>query len=606
MAVSRVLADRALVHQILRALSDMRISVRLQSGPEEPVQFQKFPPTLVPSILVNHLWADEGTSILWANYPFTGALLDMDPDRRQYYADKVQKMYLWGMPAGYPYLRPQEFKDLRWPELRTLELKIDDLAHHLGNLRNMLHAKLEDIEIAGLQTDGGEHFSVHVLPFIFKCCPSLKSICLKLSFPEADDVLSANVLISHLPPTLKQISLPSVHFVDKDVFFWDLAQKPGLEHIDIDLPPGLSPQSSAYLKQLHGPDHTLFKDLNSLFLVAYPEFSTPLSSQLQSLQVLELAIARIPENEARVCDYNIFEDLFAALRPSQFLRRLSVLHDIVAIDFPSETSLPNISGAGLVQLGISCPKLTDLELATRPVSSGINASHISSTDFDLFCENLSGLKTLSLQFHPLTTAELSKTALQSVGKHCREIEVLQLRIALDLPSLPVPDSIPWVLLGRQGPAEAEEMPDISDLSLGEGDTFGRPLFPRLSHLALARPDTFLGLPEREVGWPPELEDEAVTPTSLESARSSLAAAAIADLDREETLVLFWAHPLLIHFPSIEVLEAWGNWSGDDLERLKYFLPREGLMATTWDFLTGKEQDLCDVDPDEIEGLAEWE
>lgn len=165
--MSRVLADRGLVHRILRALSDIRIPVREQDLNEGPVKFQKFPPTLVPSILVNHLWADEGTSILWAKYPFTGALMGMDPDRRQYYANKVQNMYLWSPPAGFPYVRPYELRDLKWPALRTLELKIDDLAHHMDHLRNMLHEQLEDIEIAGLQTDGGAYFIANVLPFIF-------------------------------------------------------------------------------------------------------------------------------------------------------------------------------------------------------------------------------------------------------------------------------------------------------------------------------------------------------------------------------------------------------------------------------------------------------
>lgn len=66
MAMSAALSDRHIVSTILASLSDMKYKDRRQYGPDEPVQFLEFRPTLVPAILVNKLWADEGTSILWS------------------------------------------------------------------------------------------------------------------------------------------------------------------------------------------------------------------------------------------------------------------------------------------------------------------------------------------------------------------------------------------------------------------------------------------------------------------------------------------------------------------------------------------------------------
>jgi len=57
----------------------------------------------------------------------------------------------------------------------------------------------------------------------------------------------------------------------------------------------------------------------------------------------------------------------------------------------------------------------------------------------------------------------------------------------------------------------------------------------------------------------------------------------------------------VHFPRLEVLETWGDWAGQDNESLNYFLPREELLASTWEFLSGVEQDLWeDGDDDELD------
>lgn len=165
MAAQRALDDRQVLSNVLHQLSSQTYKVRRQLGPDQPVEFLEFRPTLVPSILVNRLWAEGGTSILWQNYPHLPALATIDIQRRQYYASKVQKLYVESPPPDHPdtldYLL-----DLEWPALKYLELEVD-FSRHGGQMRNMLHGGLEHLEFTGFQGGGANAFRDSVLPALF-------------------------------------------------------------------------------------------------------------------------------------------------------------------------------------------------------------------------------------------------------------------------------------------------------------------------------------------------------------------------------------------------------------------------------------------------------
>jgi hypothetical protein len=161
-ATMEAMANRTIISNILEQLSDMKYKDRQQNGPDQPVQFLEFRPTLVPSILVNKLWADEGTSILWKRYPHLPALDTMEQTRRQYYADKIQRIFSMGPspegPMGLDYL-----DDLVWPNLKSLELELD-LQKHGAKFASMMHPGLEHLEISGVQSGGSAHFVDVVFP----------------------------------------------------------------------------------------------------------------------------------------------------------------------------------------------------------------------------------------------------------------------------------------------------------------------------------------------------------------------------------------------------------------------------------------------------------
>ncbi|ORY11452.1 hypothetical protein BCR34DRAFT_484150 [Clohesyomyces aquaticus] len=607
MAATSALANRHIVSTILHQLSDMKYKVRRQFGPDQPVEFLEFRPTLVPAILVNRLWADEGTSILWKRYPHLPALSDMDQARRQYYANKVQQIFSTSPPPGHPATLEYQ-DDLRWPNLESLELEVDFFRHG-AHFLPMLHPGLEHLELSRAQGGGSEHFAEVVLSSVFAHCTNLQSIKFGPGVISNEDPMHVSVLYDYLDsvPSLKSVELKGTNFIDQDALFTRLTQRTGLKSLEISLDPGLS-----LLPKLQGPSafSSPFSSLKRLIIMCYPEVALALPVHLTCIEELQLDICRIPDTPAQENDPRIFEDLIATISSCTQLRMVKIAVGAMTVNFPSHLSFPTLSGASLVGLASSCPNLEDVNLlAMEP--SAVDGAAITSKHFDMFCWNLPRLRNLSLKLRPTTSMALETTALQSLGRHCRDLELVRLKLPFRLPSLPVPSHIPEISIdgGSAGntPTGGEHLESPFNVtkstkeqqcesattehmaqSNASVDTTA-PLFPHLTHLAISRPDNIL----------------ATVSESFDTSSASCGAAPSEDLDPdlEADLVRSWAHPLLAHFPKIEILEAWGDYSGQDNESLNYFLPTEEILASTWEFLSGAEQDLWDEDE---EGVESWE
>ncbi|KAF2112356.1 hypothetical protein BDV96DRAFT_498011, partial [Lophiotrema nucula] len=599
-AASAALADRHILGRILHLLSDMRYKDRRQRGPDQPVELLEFRPTLVPCVLVNKFWADEATSVLWKRYPHLPALKNMTPERRQYYANKVHQIFSLGPPPGHP--ENMEYLDgLRWPGLKSLEIEID-FSRHGARFLPMLHKELEHLELSGEQGGGPAYFTNVVLPGLFANSKKLKSLRFGAGlFPE-DEPVHASELFQYLDaiPTITTVEVKAAGFMAVDSLFTRLSQRPGLEVLEIDLEPGFS-----LLPQLQGPNALLspFSSLKRLFIMCYPEIALSLPAHLHHLEELQMDICRIPNQPARESDFTILEDLIVCLSSCPQLRLLKVGIGLLAVDFPSFSLFPRLSGPSLVQLAAGCPILEDIYLfATEP--SAIDGTAILAADCDKFCQTLPGLKKLSLKLHPSTALALEHSALQSLGTHCKDLEILRMKIAFQLPSMSTPSTVPEILIeGSSTPRASDDLDansaaseaslalhfsDEGSLKPTSESSFADfvPLFPKLKHLAIARPESILAI-----------ANETFT---LSSASFSDNSSSIVDPELEEDLVRAWAQPLLAHFPSLEILEAWGDWMGQDNESLNYFLPTEEILASTWEFLSGAEQDLWDDDNDDLE------
>ncbi|KAF2652548.1 hypothetical protein K491DRAFT_681268 [Lophiostoma macrostomum CBS 122681] len=587
--------NRHVVRLILHHLSAIKYKDRRQRGPDEPVELLEFRPTLVPSILVNRLWADEGSSVLWRRYPHLPALRDMDPERRQYYASKVQQLFTMGPPSRQP--ESLDFLDgLQWPRLKSLELEIDFIRHGHKFL-SMLSPGLEHIELSGLQSCSSAYFAEVVLPSLLTPCQSIKSLRFGAALFSEDEAVHVSVLYDHLDSlsAIETFGVKGSGFVGNDDLFLRLSQYHGLLELEIDLDPGVL--MLAHLdtnNPLRSPLSLPFPSLKRLSIMCYPEVTLALPTHLGSLEDLEVDICRVPDRFVEPTDFHVVDDLLSRLSHCGRLHVLKVGIGPIALDFPSSSSLPFLSGQALSGLARSCERLRDIHIfAAEP--SAIDGSDLRSEDFEAFCKSLPALVRLNLKIHPGTATSLEQTALQSLGDHCAELEVLRLKIPIQLPSLSVPSNVPQVLVSTPT-TPAMEHDSLRDLATNAHYSFDGfdpdpshsapfpALFPRLTHLAISRPENPLV----------SLEAEDIAP------------------ELEEALVRSWAHPLLIHFPRLEILEAWGDWMGQDNECLKYFLPMEEVLASTWEFLSGAEQDLWDGDEEEdvnwngYESVDDWD
>jgi hypothetical protein len=353
--------------------------------------------------------------------------------------------------------------------------------------------------------------------------------------------------------------------------------------LEIDLDPGLN-----MLPLLEGPNAlpSLFFSLKRLNIMCYPEIALALPVHIPRIEELELDLCRIPEQPAQQSDYLVIEDLISRLPACPQLRLIKVGVGALGSDFPTATALPKLTGESLVLLSQYCPKLDHVNIfAAQP--SAIDGSGISSECFDLFCKSLPQLRSLILKIHPATAQSLSKTALQSLGRHCHELEVVRLRIPYDLTNLPVSSALPQIMVSTPGTPVGDETLDSTSQPTASSTPEIRPLFPHLTHLALARPETLLSTTDHD-------RDHSST-------ESHASFSDVITPEQEEDLVHSWAHALITHFPALEVLEAWSDWTGQDNESLNYFLPVEEVLASTWEFLSGLEQDLWDDDELEQEG-----
>jgi hypothetical protein len=584
-AAAAATADHRIVSLVLHHLSDMKYKDRRQPGPDQPVEFLEFRPTLVPSIMVNKLWAEEGTSILWKRYPHLPALQDMTFDRRQWYASKVERLFVLGTADDEEDM--VHLEGLKWPKLKTLELEVDWKKHAKGT-STMLYAGLEHLEFLGSQSGDSHFIAGTVLPVLFAACTNLRSIHIGMEAIDQEDPVHNQELSDLLDsvPSITEVRIMNASFFGKDILFGRLSQRPGLEALEIDLDPGLQ-----LLSCFSGPNAlpSPFSSLKRLHIMCYPEIALALPTHLRLLENVQFDIARIPNQPRQDYDVNILDDILGQLTAHcRELQSLRVNIGQLAANFPSASSHPYLSGVALVKLATGCPKIQDINLlASEPAA--IDGSLISSLQFEAFCRKLPQLLSLSLKLHPQTAIDLESTALESLGRNCPRLRALRLKISFQLPSLRMPQepSLPHDKVSQDLPERENTTrpPSIAINGHHRGASLDTeylpsshpptgPVFPHLTHLALARPQSILSIAA-------SADSYTVSSTSSQSIDPLV----------EENLVRSWAQPLLAHFPQLEILEAWGDWTGQDNESLNYFLPREEVLASTWEFLSGVEQDL---------------
>ncbi|KAF2804293.1 uncharacterized protein BDZ99DRAFT_452187 [Mytilinidion resinicola] len=426
-AAERVLTDPIFVLKILKTLSSMKYKVKRQFAPETPVEWLEFRPTLVPSILVSRLWASEGTSVLWENYPHLLAMADMPLKRKQYYANKIRKVFIMSPLPGSP-ISLEHLRDLQWPLLESLEMDIN-FAWHGDQIRSMMGPNLKHLELSGYQSEGAEYFGHFVLPTIFGLCTSLESIRFGPAPIGPEDRLPSSWLEENMysVPSITSIALRTTRFTYTTPLFMHLSAYPNLASLEVEIEPG-----TALLPFLSEPPEPIFTTLTSLNTMIYPEVALALLPHLHALENLQLDICRVPDHPAVASDIGILNDLLNTLPNMPHLKTLKIGIGALSEGLPSLIHPLKLSGTALRSLPTNCPDLTDITIfAAEPGT--IDGSSISPSDFSTFCAGLN-LRNLSLKLHPSTTNHLSATLLSSLG-HCPLLTTLKVGVVLDFTQL---------------------------------------------------------------------------------------------------------------------------------------------------------------------------
>jgi len=581
MAHAEATANSSIVSRILYHLADISDKQRHQQGPECPVELLETQHSLLPAVSVNSIWADAASSLIWRQNPNISALKWMQHDRRQFYANKVEQLQLPNSQDenddDYEYLG-----DLAWPNLKSLELDLDWQCYQ-HNLRGLLHSSLESLALTGRQSGGSTYVVQITLPALFGPCPGLKRIQIGPDAFSTQDPIHASVIACHLDtmPLLEEVDVLMSSIVAKDLLFGHLGKRQGLRSLAIDLDPGLRT-----LPLFAGPSslHQPFSALERLQVVCDPEIGLALPTHLFNLKELRLAVERQTSGEIRLSDLSILDDVVTSLLACPNLELLEVNVGNLAVGFPTaQLNLP-VSGMALRKLAACCPRLRNIDLAALDPSS-IDGSGISSAHFEEFCKGLPNLEELSLKLHPTTATILQTTALPSLARHCSKLEILRMGVPLQLPSLPLYGGVSQPVAhtdvitppqtkydhrpdSHQAMSSTINMVATIDTPSASPPSVCVPLFPNLTQLSFARPETLLS------------RGSAIT------------------LPDEEDLVHAWAQSLFTHFPALEQLEAWGDFTGLAQSSMSYILPMEDILEATWEFLSGVEQSLWYDENDE--------
>lgn len=507
-------------------------------GPNEPVQLYVCHPTLLPSILVNRLWAEAGTSILWKRYPQLSALESMHPARKQFYANKVQKAYLFG-PDHYDltYLN-----HLSWPNLKSLELEVN-WDTHKDSLKRMLHRGLEHVEFNPTNCAFISHSSIKQ---IIKPCTNIRSISIGPDGDNSGFPVELPVLAKALDgkPNIASIRICHANFIDQNLFVRHWSRNANITELELTLRFTSTSELPCFSVD---PPQPFFQSLKNLHIVCYPNVALALPRRLPLLEKAKFQIMLHSRRSGDVANLTIMDDVLATLTNCAYLQELMVIVDSTEFDFRPRSRLPTLSGTSLINLAESCNSLQSLTLAA-PEPIAIDGTDITEIEFAEFCELAPKLTQLDIELHPLSATHLEESALMSLAKHCPLLEVLRLTIVLRLPRF------------------------CTDPGFVIDDSSGheRKLFPLLKRLAFARPNSIYSL-----------------------AGKSYAASTQAPTE----LLEHWARALPLHFPHLDTLEAWGDWSGEDSDVVCYYLPLDEPMKTIWDFFSGVEQSLWTHDID---------
>lgn len=351
------------------------------------------PALLLAAIRVNRHWFSCGTDVLWRR-PEWEALVALPPDRRQFYAHKIEHLSFNGDEQSSYH---EHFKDIAFTNLKSISLDSYRPGPDGYPLEQYLSPSLESFALfGGNMTD-------RVLLQLQTTCWRLRAILIDYPGPKITPSSFSDCIraCEHLQDVQFMYGM---HHLLTHEFLIHLAQRPKLTCLRVG-----KPWSDELMQRISEQVPTPFPALESLE-VAVASRAVP---------TLVGLIGRVTELTVSVLDSEA--DVIEALSSMTQLVSLTV-------SFATTTQLSRKDISALKRLS----KLKVLVAEAAP-DAQVSAIHEGFNDAD-FHDVVSSLPALR-RLHFTVQCDLSVAAIISLSKHCPLVEHLVLAPVLDLQTL---------------------------------------------------------------------------------------------------------------------------------------------------------------------------
>ncbi|OCL10181.1 hypothetical protein AOQ84DRAFT_375161 [Glonium stellatum] len=456
MATQQALCLPEIVSNILRQVWENTQYCKFEWG--VPVEYNCYferNGSLMSCILVNKLWAAEGTNIIWGEKEDDECFTSVDGPRLQYYANKIREIRIRHNKISQPVssLASIPLSHLHFPRLSSLTLKTPFNAP-TSELIPFLTPRLRTIKLVSSKPSEMDRIVSDIWPLVKKYCPRLERMVFS-NLPSGGRKIPADELVSFLSamPSINDVNLNSAKIELTLPLFMYLAQRPLIYKLSLFRPGFFGKEMATYetLRDYLVRVDTRQTQNSSPFWshrpIAHPIFPhlevLKLMSPVELFGALQSHISRIKDLKLRLWPYCGSSDLTGEVRTARVdyvlscssrfadLRRLEVHFASGAGVYTENLTTPlQFQGGSLLKLAEGCRSLEVLHLTGYV---GLNATGLSDEVIDKAAKLLPRLSSLLLQLdRGSEESELTERTLQSLGRHCRRMKVCRIRAPINL------------------------------------------------------------------------------------------------------------------------------------------------------------------------------